>query len=618
MATPGVPLSGNPILDDPDSGQQTFTHPTVNPITSDPDVGSTQQSGNTPGMLSRAWSSLKDIPGEIVSPTEATASGPPGAGKQLAEGFVRGIHDVASPPTTWLLRQFGVGDAATQQATARLQQFQQQYGDSPWASVGRAAGQTVATAPVLAGGGLAARATAEAVPALAPAVSLLSGGARAAPDAGQLARLGTALGTLSAQGAVTGATTGALTAAPDQSTAEGALQGGMTGAVAGPVIGAASYPLRALVGRVANMTTPDAAAWAQKAADLGVDVDPSKLTTNPTYKLLADQSGKLPLSGVDDMAQRRQWQQAVAKLFGEDTNSGITYDVMGRAADRIGGVFDDIANRTRIQGGTPLQSDLTNIALEMPQYGLTEAQKTPIKAQFQNVLSAFSDGNGEITGKAYQNLTQTGGPLDSVISSTDPTVSAFGMKIKNALDNAFQRSASPEDQAALTEARQQYRAMKTVQPLVEQRGAMGDVNPNALKQRVIAQSTRFDPSTGGFAYTGGGAMGDLANIGQLFFGPQPDSGTAARNVVLGGLLGGGVASAVAHPAIPVSIASTLAANRLLQMVIRNPAVGRAMVEGTLNPALRGAQFSNRTLVPGATNLLGVLGNQTAATGAQPY
>jgi hypothetical protein len=601
--TSGTPLSSAPQSYDPldytvypNNGARAVTQP---PADNQP----------PPSLLSRAWTSLADIPREIANPTPATDSGPPGVGKSLGEGFVRGIHDVASPPTTWLLRQLGIGDAATQAADERRKQFDQQYGDSTAASIGRAVGQTVATAPVLGAGGMAARAAAEAVPAIAPAVTFLGGGARAAPDAGLLARLGTALGSLGAQGAVTGAVTGAATAPPDQSTAAGALQGATTGAIAGPVIGAATYPMRALAGRVANMTTPDIAGWAQKAADYGVNVDPSKLTTNPTYKLIGDQTGKLPFSGVDETAQRRQWQGAVAKLFGENTDNGITYDVMGRAADRIGGVFNDIADRTTIQGGTPLQTDLTNIAMEMPQYGLTEAQKTPLKAQFQNVLNAFQDGDGQITGKAYQNLTQTGGPLDSVVSSNDPTVAAFGMKIKNALDNAFQRSVSPEDQAALTQARQQYRALKTVQPLVEQRGAMGDVNPNALQQRVIEQSRRFDPSTGGFAYTGGGQIGDLANIGKIFFSPQADSGTAARNVVLGGLMGGGLSQAIAHPLIPAGIAATLAANRLLQTGIRSPAVGRAMVQGTLNPASRGAQFSNRYLVPGATNLLGI-GNQS--------
>jgi len=575
----------------------------------DPGLGSTRTPGPAPpkpGVLSSSWQSIlgaaPKLWNEIVNPTPFTASGPPGVGKQLAEGVVRGVHDVGDTPSTWLLRQFGVGDTATQRTAEERQRFEQQYGDSTAASIGRAGGQTIATAPVLGAGGIAGRALAQAVPAIAPAVSFLGGGARAAEGAGVVPRLATALGTLGAQGAVTGGVTGALTAPPDRSLAEGAATGALTGAAAGPVIGAASYPIRAMAGRVANMVDPDMANWAQKAKSVfEIDIDPSKLTTNPSYKLAADQGGKLPFSGVDETAQRRQWQGAVAKLFGEDTDKGITYDVMGRAGKRIGGVFDDVANRTTIQGGAPLQGDLANIAMEMPQYGLTEAQKTPIKAQFQNVLNAFKDGNGQISGKAYQNLTQTGGPLDTVIGSDDPTVAAFGMKIKNALDGAFQRSAAPEDQAALTEARKQYRVLKTVQPLVEQRGAMGDVNPSGFQQRVIEQSKRFDPSTGGFAYTGGGDVGDLANIGKLFFSPSPDSGTAMRNLVLGG----GAVGAVTNPLIAAKIAAGLLLNRGLQAGIRSPAVGRSMIEGTLNPASRGAATSNQYLVPGAANLLGV-------------
>jgi hypothetical protein len=559
-----------------------------------------------PSILDRAWASLKDIGSEIANPTPATASGPPGTAGQFGAGFLQGVQDVAIPPSTWLLRQAGVGDDATKAAADRRQQFEKDFGDSTPASIGRVTGQTVATAPVIGGAGMAARVAADVVPAIAPAVTFLGGGTRLASTASLPARAATAGSSLAAQGALTGGTQGALTAAPDQSTTDAALQGATTGGIAGPVIGAATYPLRALVGRVANMTTPELAQWAQTAKNTyGVDVDPSRLTNNPTYKLIADQTGKVPFSGVDETAQRQQWQAAVARQFGETTDNGITYDVMDRAARRIGGVFDGVANRTTVQGGPPLFNDMANIALDMPRYGLTNAspETAKIQAGAQNVLSAFSQGNGRITGHAYQTLTQTGGPLDTLVNSTDPTTAAFGMRIRNALDDAFQRSATPQDQAALTQARQQYRALKTVQPLVEQRGATGDINPNALKQRVIAQSTRFDPSTGGFAYTGGGAMGDLANIGSIFFSPSADSGTAARNIVLGGLLGGGVGSVMSHPGVLAGTAATLLANRAFQAGIRSPAIGRAMIAGTVDPASRGAQFSNQTLVPAATGLL---------------
>lgn len=571
-----------------------------------PDAPTPAALAEPPSILNRAWATLKSIGNEIANPTPYVANGPPGMPGQFGAGFLQGVQDVAIPPSTWLLRQAGIGDDATKAAADRRQQFERDFGDSVPASAGRVAGQTVATAPVIGAGGMAARALAGAVPAIGPAVTFLGGGTRAAPTASLPARLATAGSSLAAQGAVTGGTQGALTAGPDQSTLGGAATGAAAGAILGPAIGAASYPFRALAGHVANMTDADTAAWAQRAANYGIDIDAARMTNNPTYKLIADQGGKLPFSGVDETAARQQWQAAVARQFGETANDGITYDVMDRAARRIGGVFDGVANRTTVQGGAPLFHDMTNIALDMPKYGLTDrSPETPkIQAAAGNVLSAFSQGNGQITGRAYQTLTQTGGPLDTLVTSTDPTTAAFGMRIKDALDDAFQRSATPQDQAALTQARQQYRALKTVQPLVEQRGMSGDINPSALLQKVILQSHRFDSSTGGFAYTGGGAMGDLANIGSRFFSPSPDSGTAARNIMLGTVLGGGAIHALANPVTGIGApAASLFANFLLQQGIRSPAVGRAMIEGTVNPASRGAQFSNRTLVPAAVGLL---------------
>jgi hypothetical protein len=47
-------------------------------------------------------------------------------------------------------------------------------------------------------------------------------------------------------------------------------------------------------------------------------------------------------------------------------------------------------------------------------------------------------------------------------------------------------------------------------------------------QKVINASRRFDGSTGGVAYTGGGPLGDLGRVGKQFYGHIPDSGTAAR------------------------------------------------------------------------------------------
>jgi hypothetical protein len=568
------------------------------PLSSDLEAGGSSPDLGKQSFLDRAWGTIQGI-GANLQRNYQTAGQPAlqDQGGEVAPvhapfmaGVARGMQDVTDTAHRGITYAIG-GDLGPirQRQQQSNDQFDQEYGDSLAASGGRVLGQTLATAPI---GGAIGNVATKAIPWLAtPAASVLG-------RTGQLAT----------EGAIQGGATAGMTG-------QDPLTGAAAGALLGPAVTGATaalgYPIRAITGNLPNQVDPDIAAWAQKAQQqYGIDIDPSKLMTNPTYKIAMDQLGKLPLSGVSETTQRQQWQNAVAQQFGESAPKGITYDVMDRAATRIGQTFDGIANRTTIQGGAPLNNDLISIASEMPQYGLTDAQKKPIQAQFQNVLQAFGN-TGTITGKAYQNLTQRGGPLDSVINSQDPTVSAFGMKIKSALDDAFQRSASPADQAALTEARMQYRNMKTVQPLVEQRGATGDLNPNALKQRVIAQSQKYDPSTGGFAYTGGGPMGDLANIGSIFYSPQPESGTAARSAILGALGGGHVVGALAAPTTAglsaAGITGGLLANRAAQAYLRNPEIGARMVANTLNPQPYVTQMP-RYGVSGAVGLLNA-GNQ---------
>lgn len=439
---------------------------------------------------------------------------------------------------------------------------------------------------------LLTRAGATTLPGVARALEYLGGGATAAPGATVPARLATRAASLGAQGAELGGTTAALESDPAKpfwpQVGEGALTGAVAGPAAGSAIFATAYPLRAALGMVPNMVRPDIAPLADRFVNqYGIHLDPSQLTTNPTYKLMTDQAGKLPLSGAGNRIaeSRLQWQQALSREMGEEAPHGVTHDVMDRAATRIGTGMDAIAGRTTIQGGPALASDFTNIAMDIPRFGLTPEQLPPIRAQLRNVLDAFQAGNGRISGETYQNLTQRGGPLDSVISSNDPTVSAFGMRIRHALDDAFQRSAVPGDRDALQNLRYQYRVMKTVQPMVEQKGLTGDIEPNGLLQRVRAQSAKYDPSTGGLAYTGGGTLGDLAYGGQIFFGKPADSGTAARNLVTGALLGGGGVGALTHPVAAAGTLGGLLANRALQAGLRSPAVGSSMIENSINPRI---------------------------------
>lgn len=579
-----------------------------------------------PGILSRTWRALGDIAGEIAHPTPATApEGGPGVGRQLAEGTLRGFSDVLETPTRWGLQGAqAIGavspetvDKITKPMDERREQFQKDYGDSTAASVGRFTGQTLATAPVLGGAGRAISAGVDAVaPALSPVVSFLGGGARLSPEASILLRAPVRAASLGSQGAIQGAATGALTAAPgetEQRTLEGAKVGGALGGALGTLGTALERPIGNLTGWGRGLVERATADLADKAKGYGIDIDPSQLTKNWTYRIMGDQAGKLPLSGVDPMKGRLQWQDALAQTVGERAPGGITPKIMDDAAKRITGVFDTVTNKTTVHPGPndELFADLGKIGTDMPIYGLGEPQMKPIQAAARNIIKAFTDGGGTITGKAYQNLTQTGGPLDSVANSSDRTVALFGERLRDALKGAFDRSVAPEDQAAYRLAQQQYRNLKTIQPLVERSGATPyGINPDTLLQQARVQSRRFDPSTGGIAYDDNRPLTDLANIGRTFFPHIPESGTTPRAAVMqiakeGAKLlaapltgGAGVASLLGYlnPAVPMAAGGILGGNNLLQRYLHSPEIGRRMVQQSLNPVTPPA----RGIPPGLT------------------
>ena len=184
-------------------------------------------------------------------------------------------------------------------------------------------------------------------------------------------------------------------------------EGAATGALANPAMASAlkvlGYPVKAAIGKLPGMVDDDIAPLADRFINqYGIKLDPTQLTQNPTYRLMADQAGKLPFSGAGNrIAEARlQWQKAVANEMGEalpGTNSsfnGITHAVMERAQDRIGSGMSAIADRTNVKADDAFYKSIADIAPEIDRFRLTEAQKNPIEAAVQDVLGAFKKGDG--------------------------------------------------------------------------------------------------------------------------------------------------------------------------------------------------------------------------------
>lgn len=447
---------------------------------------------------------------------------------------------------------------APQQRAYEQARFKQLFGDSTAAKVGRIAGQTAMTAPIV-GAGLPAIGSVS--PLAASYLGLAANTARGIPIVGPLA-----------VNALTGATQGAGAAALtsggnsevplSQQLSTGAKIGGLFGAAAPVVQKVAGKIYNALTG--AGSVSPAAIDLAQSAVDqFGIPIRGSQITSNPFIRRLDTFLGNVPFSGMKESNEEisDNFYKAVASSIGA-TEKALTPDVALAAKKAIGNKFDQVAqNVGSVKADNQFVNDLATAEQEARGV-LTSDQFSPIKHQVDSILEKIA-ADGTIDWKAYQAITNHDAPLDRVLNSENPNIAFYASKIRNALDEALSRSAKPEDQALLTEAKYQYKNLKTLEPLLA-KAPEGFIRPQLLLNRV-------QQIYGNVAMGGGGDLGILGRIAERFLKPASSSG-AAENLGIGGLLAESGA-AVAHPGlIPRLIAGTagtIGAGRLAGSSLRS-------------------------------------------------
>jgi hypothetical protein len=368
--------------------------------------------------------------------------------------------------------------------------------------------------------------------------------------------------------------------------ATGSPVAGMAASIATPFVGAGLGAIGREIEHalLSGQITPENARLGQRAIEhYGIPIAANDLSDNSLIRIGTDQSGKLPFSGAatGDKVKQAAWQGAIAREMGEPNATAFTPEVLTRARDRIGAAFDDVATRTRIPPAeTATMGRDFNTILPDADLVLGPNDIGKIEKQIKNINSLVAANGGEIPGNLYQTLTHHGGPLARLEGSADPDVAHYAGRIRDALDDAFVRSASPADQEALNQARYQYRVMRTVDNLAA--GTRdGGITPLGFMQAVKTASRRFDPATGGMAYTGGGNIGELARIGTLMR-PAADSRTTDRALVTGLALGG-PAALISHPYSAALAASALPANRMLGNYLRNPETTSRLAESVTSP-----------------------------------
>lgn len=360
---------------------------------------------------------------------------------------------------------------------------------------------------------------------------------------------------------------------------------------------------------------PETRALAQVGIDNNIPVPVGKATDSRFIHAADSVMRSLPFSGYgkQDAKVQENFVRAVTKQMGEDSPK-LTGNVIAQAYDRIGSVFEGVANRTKVALDPQLQNDLARISSLAADAGLDASQVTAINRRIDHIWDAGVKNNGTIPGDVYQTLTKRGEALDLLQGNRSTTSGQLAGQIRDALDEALARSASPADVAALKEARTQYKVLKTVEPLTLRADtpgvvmpSTGEINPAALLGRVQQQyknAARAD--------VGELPILDLARFGQRFVKEPNTSMTSERSnisnmmraapTVAAALLGGGVVAGGANIPTAAAVAGTTAAlPRVVGSLLRSESLVRRQLGETpgfdwnrqaLIAALRNEQLAN--------------------------
>lgn len=381
--------------------------------------------------------------------------------------------------------------------------------------------------------------------------------------------------------------------------ATGALGQGVSDVTGDPLLGMAATAAipaavratggaaNALAGRV-DPQTAQLAATARN--QFNIPVGAGEISANPTIRFLNSVVNKLPGSGgvAHHAEMQTSFNRSVANTFGEDAPR-ITPQVMAQARDRIGTVFEGVAQRTPVIHADPQLATELRQTIHNAQATMTAGEVEPLIRQVHNIASLVDPQTNTITGEIYQNLTRRGTPLDRAMQSPNPNIRHSARDIREALDGAMERSAPADVVGDLRQARGQWRNLRTVEPLVA-KAPTGDISPALLQGRV---NTSFK-GTHGAAYGGGGDLKTLSDIGQRFMKEPPSSGTAERGMlmhILGGLGAGGIG--IASGELPLK-AAALAAAGTVGSAVAGRGVGAALRSNALTTRLINRSLGNPT------------------------
>ena len=341
-------------------------------------------------------------------------------------------------------------------------------------------------------------------------------------------------------------------------------------------------------------------ALAQTLDDAGVPISAGQRVGNEALRRK---------EGITTGGQNLMGEQAGAFTEAALKTAGIsakraTPEVMAKAADDIGQVFDDIVRGVDVvPDAVQAQKaiDASKLAFE-----LSPDKLPPLLKNVENRLLDAATGGSPIQASV---LKQWRSNLSKLTRSADAATREGAASMLDAVDDAMAATLTKmgraDDVARLAQARSDWRNLLALEKAVGSAGenaAAGLISPSALRNAVKTQGTSS------YVRGGRGDIGELARAGEGVMKALPNSGTPAgmsalgfnpQNIMtaVGGGLGataggpfGAVAGALAGSAYP-AVSGAIRMSPVIQRYLANQAVGPTTVGALSRPSVGRASIA---------------------------
>lgn len=404
---------------------------------------------------------------------------------------------------------------------------------------------------------------------------VLAGGARAAGAAPSVVnalstagfRTGNAPATMAGKAADmalragAGATTGGASAAlinPDDAATGAAVGAALPGGVklAGALGGAVSRTVRP------NVNNPELARKAIQ--EYGIPLGVADVSGSTVTKAVRSVLNDAPFTGGIGARQGERVQQgfnrAVGQTFGADAPL-LTPKVLDAAKQRMGAEFDRIWGQNALEVDAGLFQQFQGLRASAQK--LPQGEASRLSSWLDDIESKMVPGPngaptipGDVANRLQSRLRQDAEKATGFLKSDL-------QDLRKSVIAAFNRSVSPQDAAALSKNMGQYKAFKTVQPLLEgaEAGVAGREAGN-IPAALLPQAVR--KSYG--ANIAGSPLGDLSQIGSQYVADRvARTGGSARAALQNGAIGSALGfGALSNPlAAAAAIPAGMATNALL-------------------------------------------------------